>query len=177
MGKIILPNTYVEKLEYPFIFLAGPIRDAPSWHDDAINTLFSLNKDVMIASPARRLDSALMKYVQPGNNEKFHRQREWERYHLEFASKDGGSIMFWLPSAAKHSCDKSYGAMTRKELGDWTTTKKFRPSTNLCIGTDNHFSEIHTLRYDISQDLPNLKIFSSLEETCKEAMRLATQDP
>ena len=56
MSKLILPKTYISNLDMPLIFLAGPIRGAPNWQDDAIRFLFSQEKNLAIASPRLRTD-------------------------------------------------------------------------------------------------------------------------
>src|SRR3989338_8562800 len=50
MAKLIIPKTYVQELGAPLIFLAGPIRSAPNWQDEAINLLFSQEPYLVIAS-------------------------------------------------------------------------------------------------------------------------------
>jgi hypothetical protein len=41
MGKVIIPKTYVKDIEAPLIFLAGPVKGAPNWQDEAIIFLLS----------------------------------------------------------------------------------------------------------------------------------------
>ncbi len=36
MAKVIIPKTYVKEVQTSLIFLAGPIRGAPNWQDEAI---------------------------------------------------------------------------------------------------------------------------------------------
>jgi hypothetical protein len=185
--QIILPNTYIVKEElyaHPLIFLAGPIRGAPLWQDEAIDLLFKQRKDLVIANPRRGVRKDLQPYVVTNERMPFDRQRAWERYYLEIASKTGsvakkkfGTILFWLAGEVDHKCDKSYGAMTRMELGYWTARYKADPRVNLCVGSDGKFSELRTLTYDLSCDAPDKKIHETLEETCKEALRLATPSP
>lgn len=169
MNRLIVPKSYVEMKSGPLIFLAGPIKGAPKWHDEAIKYLFSKNKNLTIASPNVKVGDELKKYIISGYLEDFLRQRAWERHYLEFASKNG-AIMFWLPGEEHHVFGKSYGAMTRLELGQWSTNYKNDESINICIGSDGNFSELKTIKFDLSLDTPNKKIFSSLEETCDEAL-------
>ncbi|MDP3881298.1 MAG: hypothetical protein Q8Q31_00270 [Nanoarchaeota archaeon] len=177
MGKIILPKIYVEKLEWPLIFLEGPIRGAPEWQDAAIEIIFSLLNEIYVANPQRSVKESLQPFLAQGRTDFFPRQRAWERHYIEKASLDKnqkGVVMMWLPKEIEHSCQKSYGAMTRVEFGEIITHIKYNPSTRFCIGTDGDFSEVDTMLYDLSLDAPNLKIFKSLRELCIEAVRIAT---
>jgi hypothetical protein len=171
MISLIIPKTYIPKIEKPLIFLAGPIRSAPNWQDEAIKILSAQASDLIIASPRREIRNEIAKYILTGNENYFPRQRAWERHYLKIASKTG-AILFWLPGEEKHDCQKVYGAMTRKELGDWSTRYIFDSSIRICIGSDKNFPEWDTLEYDLSQDVPEINIQKTLEETCTEALRL-----
>lgn len=174
MGKVIIPKTYVQNIEAPLIFLAGPIRSAPNWQDEAIDFLLSQNSDLVIASPRRGVRDKIAPYIAQGDENYFPRQRVWERHYLDIASKTG-AILFWLPGEAEHNCEKVYGAMTRVEIGQWMTNYRHNNSVRFCVGSDGKFPEMHTIDYDLQLDAPDKKIFSSLEETCTEAVRLAYQ--
>jgi hypothetical protein len=174
MAGIILPKTYIEHLDKPLIFLAGPIRSAPEWRDKAIDMIFSREQDIIIASPQRGVKDALEKYVLTCNIPYFPRQRAWERHYLDIASRTG-AILFWLPGEAQHNCKKVYGAMTRIELGQWMTNYRHDNSLRICIGSDGNFPELDAIKYDLSLDAPNIPIKESLEETCLEAIRLVKQ--
>ncbi len=167
MVELISPNSYSENIDKPLIFLAGPIRGAPKWHQEAIDYLSSKEDEIMIVSPHR-----------PGgikiSSERFSRQREWELHYLDVASKMG-AVMFWLPGEAEHYCNKSYGAMTRLELGEMIASYKTDRSLHFCIGTDGKFSEFDTIKVDMKEYAPYKKIFSSLEETCDEALIIVDQ--
>lgn len=175
MSGLIIPKTYVE-LDGSLVFLAGPIRGAPNWQDDAASFLLAQEPDLTIASPRREVRPAILDYVLKGDEKIFSRQRAWERYYLDVASETG-AILFWLPGEVEHKCEKPYGAMTRKELGDWSTAYKLLGGDGIrfCIGSDGKFSELNILRYDLSQDAPDKNIFETLEDTCLEAIRLAKE--
>ena len=172
MKKVIIPKTYVQDIEAPLIFLAGPIRSAPNWQDEAIDFLLSQNSDLIIASPRRGVRDKIAHYIVEGDESYFSRQRAWERHYLDIASKTG-AILFWLPGEAEHNCEKVYGAMTRVEIGQWITNYRHNHSVRFCVGSDGKFPEMHTIDFDLQIDAPDKKIFSSLEETCVEAVRLA----
>jgi hypothetical protein len=172
MSILILPKTHIDKLNVPLIFLAGPIRSAPNWQDDAIKILFSKEQNLIIASPRKSVGSFSQKYIVKGNQDYFPRQRAWERHYLDIASKYG-SIMFWLPEEEEHHCEKAYGAMTRVELGQAMTNYRYNKNFKFCVGSDGNFSELSTILYDLSLDAPDKEVFHTLEETCEEALRLA----
>ncbi|HJX05189.1 MAG TPA: hypothetical protein VJ461_00595 [Candidatus Nanoarchaeia archaeon] len=174
MSRIILPKIYVEKLDHPLIFLAGPIMNAPKWQYEAIELIISADDEVLIASPTRELKEDLKKYLIPGIENYFHRQREWERHYLDIASQIG-AIMFWLPAPAVHTCDVVYGAMTRIELGQWMTNYRHDKSVRFCVGTDGNFPGFRTIVYDLLHDALGKDVKGTLEDTCKEAIRLANQ--
>src|SRR3989304_3083097 len=144
---LIIPNTYTLKIEKPVIFLAGPIKGAPNWQEEAIDFLLSQNSDLWVASPRGEIRESLRSSLVPGNDSFFQRQRAWEKYYLGVASSYG-AILFWLPGEVEHNCAKSYGAMTRKELGEWSTAHKFvGDSVHFCVGTDGKFSEVDTILF------------------------------
>lgn len=172
MRGIILPNVYLEKIESPLIFLAGPIGSAPEWQDEATRIIFSKEEDMIIINPRRYVEKDLEKYLIKNDNAPFPRQRAMERHYLDLASKKG-AIMFWLPGEEKHKCEKVYGAMTRYEIAQWSTRYHFNNSLKITIGTDGKFSEFHTIAYDLELDAPQIKINKTLEETCNQAIKLA----
>lgn len=176
MSKLIIPKTYVQELDAPLIFLAGPIRSAPNWQDEAIKILFSKEPNLIIASPRRGIRDNIAKYIISGNEIYFSRQRAWERHYLDIASKTG-AILFWLPGEEEHNCEKVYGAMTRVEIGQWMTRYHFDKKVHFCVGSDSKFSELHTIEFDLKLDAPDKKINKTLEETCAEAIQLAHQKP
>lgn len=176
-NSVIIPKTYIE-VERPLIFLAGPIRGAPNWQDEAIELLLRKNPNIFIASPRRGIRENIAPYIAQGKEDYFPRQRAWERHYLDITGynpKTNGCIMFWLPEETKHKCEKSYGAMTRLELGETITRYKFDKRTRFCIGGDGKFSEISTIKYDLGLDAPDKIILDNLEETCIEALRIASQ--
>lgn len=174
MGKLIIPKVYVPDLKAPLIFLAGPIRSAPNWQDEAIEILFSQEPDVIIASPRRGIRDNIAKHIMSGDEHYFPRQRAWERHYLDIAAKKG-AILFWLPGEAEHDCQKVYGAMTRLELGEWMTNYRHNNLVRFCVGSDSKFPELRTIQFDLTLDAPDKEIKKSLEETCAEAVRLAYQ--
>lgn len=176
MRGVIIPNTYAETFDDPLIFLAGPIRSAPNWQDEAIKILFEMTPDLVIASPRRGIRESIAPYVFHGDERHFTRQRGWERHYLDIAAKTG-AILFWLPGEEAHDCNKVYGAMTRLELGQWMTNYKYNNDVHFCIGSDGKFPELNTIRYDIYLDAQDKEVKTTLEDTCQEALQLAQQIP
>jgi len=175
MGRIIIPEVIYEPGESDsLIFLAGPIGCARGWRNNAIRMLFSGGKNIVVVSPQKDLDFNLLSYVVNMSGSSRSRQREWERKYLKVAS-ESGVVMFWLPERETSNFIECYGGMTRKELGDWTTEKKYNSNVRLVIGTDGNFPYGRTLEYDILQDLPNFHICRTLKETCDAAIELAVQ--
>ncbi len=172
VAKVIIPKTYVDEIDAPLIFLAGPIRSAPNWQDEAIRILFSYDQNLVIASPRRDMRDTIAPYIATGIEDHFHRQRAWERHYLDIASKTG-CILFWLPGEEVHDCNKVYGAMTRVELGEWMTNYRHDNSVRFCVGSDGRFQELDTIRYDMSIDAHGKDVKTTLEDTCIEALRLA----
>lgn len=170
---IIIPKTYT-KVETPIIFLAGPIRGAPNWQDQAIQIILEQQPDLTIATPRRGIRDEISQHILQGNENYFPRQRAWERHYLDLASRTG-AILFWLPGETEHNCQKSYGAMTRIELGQWMANYRHDKTIKICFGTDGQFSEIDTIEYDLQLDAPDKKVHRTLEETCAEAIRLSYQ--
>jgi len=167
--NIILPNTYVQDLDRPLIFLLGPVRCGPLWQDDAIEYLLSQDKNILIANPRRSVKESLKPYVISGNDSIFQRQREWE-WHYQDKTSMKGVLMFWLPQEANHSCEKSYALMTSNEFGHWTAMYQTNRNINLVFGTDGKFNEWKTFQYDLQRKAPDIVVQNSLEETCRQAL-------
>ncbi len=171
MGGLVIPKNYI-LLDEPCIFLAGPIRGASNWQDDAADYILSKHPEFIVFSPRGGIRPKIENHViLGGQQDKFYRQREWERHYLaEIGLK--GSIAFWLPTETEHRCEKSYGSMTRVELGQIMTLSRY-DNVSWCVGTDGGFSDLDAITYDLSIDAPDKDIFLTLEETCNEAIMLA----
>lgn len=165
--------------DLPVVFLAGPIRNAPKWQNEAIKMFIEKGKELFIASPRREVGSDLIEFTEkdnPSNYQQFDRQRAWEQYYLYSASKNG-CIIFYLPKEAeKEDLNKVYGHITMMELGEWIARCKENPEINLIIGTDGEFPEWSTIEYEIKTEIPNTPICNSLEETIETAINLINQN-
>lgn len=176
MPKIIIPKRNVVKVEEPLIFIAGPIKGSSMWQNNAMENLIKQDFDVAIACPLRynEVRENLKPYLVDANGEDFPRQRTWEKHYLDIASKTG-AVMFWLAPEVTHNCKKSYGATTRWELSQAVTHYMHDRKYSFCVGADPKFPELKVIECDMAEDTPDKKIFGSLEETCKEAVKLARE--
>ncbi|PWU05346.1 MAG: hypothetical protein C5B51_14775 [Terriglobia bacterium] len=172
MAGLIIPKTYVAKLDSPVIFLAGPLKTSSNWQDDAVDVLFSLEKNLSIVSPRKGVREGIANYIVSGDDYFFPRPRAWERHYLDVASREG-AVMFWLPGEAMHNHIKVYGAMTWFELGHCIADLRRGNNPRFCIGSDGHFPEIDILQYDLSIEAPEMSIKKTLDATCFEAIQIA----
>ena len=181
MAGVIIPNTYVKEINDPVIMLLGPIRGAPNWQDEAIDILFGIKPDLVIVTPRRGVRDSFAKYVLPGDENHFSRQRAWEIHYTEMASEEErmeekggqGCAMFWLPGEEEHRCEKVYGAISREEFGLMLGNYRHNYYLRFCVGTDGNFPEWRTHLYTLNNYAPEREVFDSLEDTCREAVRMA----
>ncbi len=160
--------------QLPVIFLAGPIRNAPEWQNEAIQYLFKKDESVFVVSPRRELASDLVNLAEKvtPTDTTFKRKRAWEQYYLNSASEKG-CIIFWLPKEGeKESAEKVYAHITMMELGEWIARHKMNNKINLVIGTDGEFPEWSTIKFEIESEIPEILICDSLEQTINTALNL-----
>ena len=167
-------------------FLLGPIRNAPPWHEDAIDILARLVRAdkkklrLHINSPKRIEDmerafdedsppTAILRTCS--------RQREWEFETQEIAARSAG-LLFWLsaPGEIKYP-GKAYGAFTQTELGYWLCRASFDKSLRIAFGSDGKYNgELHTVLHDIERLAPHLlPMHTSLESLCAQSIAWAKQ--
>lgn len=158
----------------PILFLAGPIRNAPPWHSEAVRIVDAQKWSGFIASPAHKLEADLLDLIEPDKDEYnvFPRQRAWEQHYMYKAARSG-CIMFWLCKevAVKQFPNKVYAHITMLELGKWIERKKIYPQTKLTIGTDGEFPELSTIEFEIKTELPGFVIHRSLRATVEAAIK------
>jgi hypothetical protein len=159
-GKILSPPEIIP-YEGPTIFLAGPIQGAPNWQNEAIQYIQNLNSKINIANPRREyLDGTFV----------YGAQVDWETHHLNKANING-AILFWLAKEEEHFCERAYAQTTRFELAEWKVKQEMTGS-KLVVGIEEGFSNAKYIQRRFSQDCPEVAITSTLEDTCKEAVRL-----
>lgn len=161
--KIIIAPQYVD-VQGPLIFLAGPIQGAPKWQELAISRLDVLAPDLHIASPRRREE-----YTGEFTSAMYNEQVDWETFFLNRAAKNG-VILFWCAKEEVHDCKRAYAQTTRAELFEWKV-KNERDGTNLALGIEDGYTGAKYIRRRFAQDCPDVRIQSSLEKTCIEAVR------
>lgn len=164
--KLITPPTYLETIDAPLIFLAGPIQGAYKWQEKAIQIISKIAPKIYIANPRREID-----IDKDFSTEMYNEQVDWETYHLIKAGEKG-AILFWLAKELKHKCERAYAQTSRFELGEWKTRHE-KEGANLVVGIEKGFTGAKYIRRRLAQDCPKILICSTLEETCKEAIRLA----
>ncbi|HMF33383.1 MAG TPA: hypothetical protein VKK79_18300 [Candidatus Lokiarchaeia archaeon] len=174
MLRLILPNTRVDPLDGPVIYLAGPIIGAPKWQGEAVAILHTLDPDLFVASPSTRLPEDQKRAQVKGNQPNFTDQLTWERYYMEMASKQG-AILFWLPVEKQHDCNHPYARDTRGELGEWRGRLAYDKDLRVVIGREEGFDTHYVIQRNYQTVVPGIKFYSSLDETCTEATRLARQ--
>ena len=103
------------------------------------------------------------------SDEKFNEQADWETFHLRRASTEG-CILFWLAKEYEPICDRAYAQTTRFELAEWKMRHE-RDGAKLIVGIEKGFTGARYIKRRLSQDCPEVKICSSLEQTCKEAIK------
>lgn len=165
MPKLIIAPDYTE-IDASLIFLAGPIQGAERWQDKAVQIIQEIAPECQIANPRRPGD---IKGDFP--HEEYLKQVDWETFHLRKAGEKG-AIIFWLAKESVHLCDRAYAQTTRIELGEWKLRHE-RDNAKLVLGIEEGFSNAKYIRRRFSQDCPEIKICSTLKETCEEAVKLA----
>lgn len=155
------------------IFLAGPIQNAPKWHNKAISILTEAHPDVCIATPSEKaLTREAQEYLARGFVNAKVPKRTWEWIFLQQASEKG-AILFWLAKPTRLTKNKQYGATTRLELGQWMTEYKHNNDLRVCVGIEAGFPEDKPIRYDLKKYARGIHIHDSLEEVCKCALQKA----
>lgn len=168
-GKLIIAPKY-EEINSALVFLAGPIQGAQRWQDEAIKYIQAKAPEINIANP-RRPDEQYHKGEFPP--ELYAEQVDWETFHLRKAAKEG-AILFWLAKEADHKCYRAYAQSTRFELAEWKMRHE-RDGARLAVGIETSFTGARYIARRFSQDCLDINICATLEETCKEAIRLARQ--
>lgn len=159
MAEIFQPPNEYCQTDKPLIFLAGPIQGCRDWQKDAIAILERLSPFTGIANPRKEyLDDAFV----------YSAQVDWETNHLRLAGQNG-VILFWLEREKDHDPQRAFAQTTRFEIGEWKARHE-NGGAKLVVGIDEGFSGAKYVRHRFGQDCLDVKICSSLEETCKAAV-------
>ncbi len=178
--RLILPKTFVKPEEIggaPFFFLAGPIRGGGDWqHKMSLVLDEKTGGDCIIANPSRYTDThPLWKYRMSGQEDKFARQLDWERFYLDEAGiyRKRGCIIFWLGCEDKekpHPGPEPYAMDTRGELGEWRGRMRHE-SVALVIGGEEKFFGLSQIQRNFTQSLGLVfHIENTLEATADAAI-------
>lgn len=157
----ILTAPDYQSIEGTLVFLAGPIQGAEDWQRTAIELISKQNPDINIASPRGDYSNRAFDY---------NTQVDWETHYLNQASKTGG-ILFWLAKEKEHMCDRAFAQTTRFELAEWLTKYAQNRDLKLSIGIEPGFSGERYLRRRIGQDHPEIQIYSTLDDVCRDVVK------
>lgn len=177
MSKVTIlraPEFSKQIVDGPSIFLAGPIQDAPPWHEDAIRILSDMLKDwetpCTIACPKRSWKP------RPLTNAGYRGQVAWEIQHLRYADV----VMFWLPVQETYS-DRPYAQTTRFELGETFSRSLLMENVRFIIGMEKGFPNERYIRTRMTGlgglqgrylMADPIRIRPTLKATCKAAVNL-----
>lgn len=170
------------------LYLAGPIRNAPDYHEDAIEYLAQRSEEegvyLRICCPKRHLELSrplpesviVPQFTQWEMHAPYTRQRPWEIEEMHAAAHAAG-ILFWLPKEGEVKFPgKAYGAMTQFELGEWKLRASLNPRLRIAIGSDGVYNnELRTIRYDFERDAIHVPWFNNLHELCEQGIQWAKQ--
>jgi hypothetical protein len=159
----VYPPSAIPDLDWPAVFMAGPIQDAPRWQEEAATFVHDRDPEIIVLNPRRD-------YI--GDEFVYEAQVDWETTALRRAG-DNGVVLFWLATRVGFDHpDRAYAQTTRFELGEWKTRAELL-GAKLVVGIDDGFSNSRYIRRRLSQDCPNVPLCGSLEETCAAAVLLA----
>jgi len=166
MSAVVLqPPEIPHVCKAPVIFLAGPIQGAPPWQAIAVEYIRSHSDGITIANPRR---DAIEKLDERG----YEKQVEWEHLFLQ-AAITSGVVMFWLAAEGNHDCSRAYAQTTRFELGE-AMVRHSVANARVVVGVEAGFSGAQYIKKTLRDKTPRIPVLSSLEETCAEAIRLAS---
>jgi len=164
MGQVLYPPKIID-ISGGIIFLAGPIQGADPWQEKAIKIIRELDNAPHIACPRR--PAPIRKEF---GKAEYEAQVDWETHYLRKAGLSG-VVMFWLAKEFEHICTRTYAQTSRLELGEWKIRHE-RDAIKLAIGIESGFTNERYIRRRFGQDCSNIVVCSSLQETCKQAIKL-----
>jgi hypothetical protein len=156
----VYPPNLVELEDRPCVFLAGPIKGAENWQEEAIGDLSKQFDGIVIASP---------RDPGPKWHGDYNAQVDWETRYLHAAAHHG-VILFWLGKEETHTCERAYAQTTRFELGEWFGKSRAFNAQYFVLGIEEGFTNEPYIRRRVGQVFPDLEIHSSLDDTCQAAI-------
>lgn len=194
--KLLLPRTLVDFNEATdtVFFLAGPIKGANDWQKDAIKLLQKYahtphdGGNIYVVCPSiYKPNHELYSLRTTGIIKESHTKKQkktttsrtdWERHHLEIASRLG-CIIFWLGKEDKKNPrkreDGPYARDTYGELGEWRARiyyewKYGHTQINLVIGAHPDFPGLEQIERNFKRMVgEDFKISNTMDETIKMA--------
>lgn len=136
----------------PLVYLAGSFDELSEWQNEAIKLLQTAIPSINIANPAGTQMMA--------TEEDYHFLIEWRIYHQRIASANGVLLFF---------IDDNFGEEDMFEFAEWLTHLKYRQKLDperklkLILGMPDKVAESKYIKHRIFQDLPDFKIYNSLE--------------
>lgn len=164
--KVIRPPQF-EQFDRHLLYLAGPIKGAPNWQEQAVSIVHGLNPHILIASPRRNREI-------PGDlsDEEFGRQDRWCDYYVDLACKHGVCLV-WLAKELNHDCERAYAQGSRLLLGQ-LMERHTRQSIRLIVGIESGFTGARDIRLRLSRYCPDIKVQDSLPAACGIAVAMLT---
>ncbi len=162
-SRVIFPPEIVE-IKGALAFLAGPIKGAARWQDEAIAYLQREVPVLNIASPRRSLDR-----TGDYTEQDYISQIDWESHYLRRAATCG-VIVFFFANEETHYCDRPFARTTRIEFGEWMARHELN-GTNLVVGFEEEFDGDGYIRHRL-MSLPNIPIGDGLEDTLEKVLPL-----
>ncbi len=155
MVAIIAPKR-LPLARQPLVFLAGPIKGAYDWQQEALDFFQEHDSEILIASP---------RAPSPWHGD-YDLQVTWEQDHLDYAMRHG-IILFWCAREQEHRCDRAYAQTTRIELGLYG----IRGDMHHCVvGIEEGFSGMRYLKHTLEQRYPQTTIYETLIDTCRSVL-------
>ena len=134
----------------PDIFLAGGVTYSPNWQKEALEML--AGTDLIVANPRRdEIISAI--------GETARQQIIWEFENLKSAKV----VLFWFPNTET--------IITFLELG-----KELARKSNIVVGVDPEYNRRFDIETQVHLELPRAVIYTTLDETVREAAELCGEE-
>lgn len=183
---ILLPKLYVDPKTFgrlPLYFLAGPIRGGGDWQSRMCEIIEHSDPDCIVACPHRwGPGHSFANRCMPGEEGRFERQTDWERFYLAVAGEhigaEYGSIIVWLEPQQESRPPEAgvYARDTLGEIGEWRGRLMYEPGLRIVIGADPDYDPhgVNIMQYNFEKALRRkFPIYRSMQETFRAAMTMA----
>lgn len=145
-----------EKIEYPSVFLGGPIQGTDNWQVKIAATLAkSVSTGVSVLNPRRSYTSENFNYEE---------QIDWEYDYLNLADY----IIFYAPDEVQKIEGRTFGQTTRFEIGEWfgrLVTSGLNKQVYICLSENFDLKKyIYTKTYNLS----NFHLYNDLDKLIED---------